>query len=90
MRKTRLSYTEKGLLHFRQIKGRIKRSQYTGNLSINIPKSTVKVFTHFPYITLENLKYALRDKVYFPFEITGKGALSAYLSGPFANQCLEL
>ena len=87
--KTRLSYTEKGFLHFRKIKGQIKHSQYTGNLSFNIPKNTIQVFAHFPYITLENLKYALKDRVYFPFEITGTGALSAYLSGPLQINALN-
>ena len=79
---TQLSYTEKGFLRFRKIKGHIKHSQYTGKLNINIFKNTIQVFTNFPYITLEDLKYALEDRMYFPFELQGTGTLSAYLTGP--------
>ena len=79
---TQLNYTEKGVLSFRQIKARIKNSKYKGNLNINIPENTIQVFANSPYITLEDLKYTLKDRVYFPFELTGTGTLSAYLRGP--------
>lgn len=79
---TQLNYTEKGILSFRKIKARIKNSKYKGNLNINIPKNTIQVFANSPHITLEDLKYILKDRVYFPFELTGTGTLSAYLTGP--------
>ncbi|MDE0118445.1 MAG: translocation/assembly module TamB domain-containing protein [Bdellovibrionales bacterium] len=87
--KTQLSYTEKGFLHFRNINGQIKKSQYTGNFNINIPENTIQVFAHFPYLNLEDLKYALKDRVYFPFEITGRGTVSAYLNGPLKINALN-
>ncbi|MYE07467.1 MAG: hypothetical protein F4X95_01770, partial [Oligoflexia bacterium] len=87
--KAQLSYTEKGFLHFRNIEGQIKKSQYKGNVNINIPENTIQVFAHFPYINLKNLKYALKDQVYFPFEITGTGTVSAYLNGPLKINALN-
>ena len=86
---TKLQYTEKGLLSFRKIKAQIKKSQYKGNLNINILKNTIQLFAHFPYITLEDLKYGLKDRVYFPFDITGSGTLSAYLNGPLKINALS-
>ena len=79
---TQVNYTETGILHFRQVKGQIRKSNYKGNVSINIPRDTIRLFAHFPFITLENIKYALEERVSFPFKITGKGTLSAYLNGP--------
>ena len=87
--KAQLSYTEKGFLHFRNIDGQIKKSQYKGNININLPKNTIQVFAHFPYINLENLKYALKDRLYFPFEIKGTGTVSAYLNGPLKINALN-
>ena len=86
---TKLQYTEKGLLSFRKIKAQIKKSQYKGNLNINIPENTIQLFAHFPYITLEDLKHGLKDRVYFPFEITGAGTLSVYLNGPLKINALN-
>lgn len=79
---TLLHYTEKGVLRFRKIIGQIKNSQYKGNLSINIFENTIKLFTHFPSVKLQNLKHALENRVYLPFEITGAGTLNVYLNGP--------
>ena len=87
--KTQVSYTEKGLLRFRKIRGQVNKSLYKGNCSINIFKNNIQVFAHFPYVTLENLKYALKDRIYFPFEISGTGTVSAYLNGPLKINALN-
>lgn len=87
--RTKLNYTEKGLLSFRKIKAQIKKSQYKGNININILENTIQVFAHFPHITLEDLKYGLKDRVYFPFELTGSGILSLYLNGPLKINALN-
>ena len=80
--KTYFNYTNKGILHFRKIRGQVKQSKYKGNLSINIFKNTIQAFAHSSRITLENIKYILKDRIYFPFEITGTGTFSGYLNGP--------
>ncbi len=79
---TLLNYTEKGVLRFRKITGQIKTSQYKGNISINIFENTIKLFTHFPRVNLENLQYAVKNRVSLPFEVTGAGTLAVYLDGP--------
>ena len=86
---TQLNYTEKGILRFRKINGQIKNSHYKGNLSINIFKNTIKLWTHFPHVTLQDLKHALANQVHFPFEITGTGALNGYLTGPLKVNALS-
>ena len=88
--KAQVNYTKNGLLRFRKINGQIKNSKYKGNLNINLFKNTIQMFSHFPfYITLEDLKYALKDRVYFPFQLTGTGTLSAYLNGPLKINALN-
>ena len=79
---TYFNYTKKGILHFRKIQGQVKQSKYKGNLNIDIFKNTIQAFAHSSRITLENIKYILKDRIYFPFEITGTGTFSGYLNGP--------
>ena len=86
---TVLSCTEKEFLHFRKIQGRVLRSRYTGNVGINIPKNTIQAFVHFPYITLENLKYILKDRVHFPFDISGAGTANGYLNSSLKLNALS-
>ena len=78
----RFTGIKKGALRFRKIKGSIGRSRYTGNLSVNTLKNTIQIFADFPYLTLPDLKYALKERVYFPFNIKGEGPVSVYLNGP--------
>lgn len=80
--KAQVNYTEKGSLRFRKINGSIKESQYKGNVNIDIFNNTIQVFAHSPYITLNNLKYILEDRVSFPFQINGAGTFNAYLNSP--------
>ena len=87
--KTQLSYTDIGVLRFRKIKGQLKKSLYTGNLNIHLFKNTIQLFAHLPRVTLQDVKYALKNRVYFPFEISGSGALSAYLNGPLKINALN-
>ena len=84
-----LSYTKKGWLRFHNINGRLNKSNYTGNVRINIPDNTIKLFTSFPALTLKDLKYALEQRMYFPFELDGNGTLTAYLSGPLEINALS-
>ncbi len=87
--KTRFTGVKGGVLRFRKIRGQIGRSQYTGNLSVNVLKNTIQVFADFPYLTLQDLKHALKNRVHFPFEISGAGAVSAYLNGPLKINSLS-
>ena len=80
--KTQVNYTEKGSLRFRRIYGSIKESRYKGNVNIDIFNNTIQVFAHSPYITLNNLKHVLEDRVSFPFQIDGAGTFNAYLNSP--------
>ncbi len=82
-------YTEKGLLRFRKINGQFQKSQYRGNVSLNIPKNRIRVFAHSPFITLKDLKQALENHVPFPFSIKGKGHFSGYLEGPLQANILS-
>ena len=82
-------WTENGLLRFRKIKGKFKKTQYRGNISINIPKNSIRVFAHSPFITLQDLKSALKNHIYFPFSIKGKGRFSGYLQGPLQANILS-
>ena len=82
-------YTEKGFLHFRKINGRFQKSRYKGNVSFNIPKNYIRVFAHSPFITLQDLKQALKNHVPFPFSIKGKGNFSGYLEGPLQANILS-
>ena len=86
---TQVDWTEKGILHFRKVKGTFKKSQYKGNVSINIPENSIRVFAHSPFITLQNLKEALKNHIYFPFSIKGKGRFSGYLQGPLQANILS-
>ena len=87
--KTQVGWTEKGILNFRKIKGRFKKSQYRGNVSINIFENSIRVFAHSPFITLQDLKSALKNHIYFPFSIKGKGLFSGYLQGPLQANILS-
>ena len=80
--RAQVNYTEKGSLRFRKIQGSIKESQYKGNVNIDIFNDTIQVFAHSPYITLNNLKHVLGDRVSFPFQIDGAGTFNAYLNSP--------
>ena len=84
-----LNYTKKGWLRFHNIKGRINQSNYTGNVRINIPNDRIKLFASFPTLTLKDLKYALAQRLHFPFELDGNGTLTAYLSGPLEINALS-
>ena len=84
-----LNYTDKGWLRFHNIKGRLSKSSYKGNVRIHIPENTINVFTSFPSITLQDLKQALSRRLYFPYEIAGQGALTAYISGPLQINALS-
>ena len=87
--KARFNYTQKEILHFRNISGRIQKSNYTGNVSIDISKDTIKSFINFPHLQLAHLKYALKDRVRFPFDIRGSGTLTAYLDSPLQVNALS-
>ena len=85
----RLNYTQKQVLHFRNIRGRVRKSSYTGNVSINVSNDSIKSFLHFPYIRLVDLKYVLKDRISVPFEINGSGVLSAYMDSPLQLNALS-
>ena len=87
--KTQVDWTEEQILHFRKIKGRFKKSQYKGNISVNIPNNSIRVFAHSPFISLSDLKSALKNHIYFPFSLKGKGHFSGYLQGPLQANILS-
>ena len=82
-------WTEKGILSFRKVQGRFKQSQYKGRVSIDIPKNSIRLFAHSSFITLPDLKSALKNHIYFPFSIKGKGRFSGYLQGPLQANILS-
>ncbi len=87
--RTQLNYTKKGWLRFQNIKGSLNKLNYTGNVRINIPENTIKLFASCPSLTLRDLKYALEKRLYFPFELDGNGTLTAYVSGPLEINALS-
>ena len=84
-----LRYTQQGWLRFQNIKGQLNKSNYTGNVRINIPDNTIKLFASLPSLTLKDLKYALEKRMNFPFELDGNGTLTAYVSGPLKINALS-
>ena len=69
-------------MQFRNIKGQIQKSKYTGNINIDIFNNHIHLFSYFPFVRLEDIKLSLKERVFFPFSISGKGTLTAYLNGP--------
>ena len=86
---TLLHYTQNGILSFERISGVLNKSRYKGNVRVNIPNNSIKLFASFPSLNLKNLKQALKDRLYFPFELDGAGRLTAYVSGPLKINALS-
>jgi hypothetical protein len=79
--KSEVSYQD-SLLKFTKLNGQIKQSQYSGNIDINIPKSTINVNAKFPFLRGEDLLYTFHKRVHLPFQITGTGSAQINLWGP--------
>ncbi len=78
---TRFQYSEKNILHFKNIKGHIQKSHYTGRVSVDVKKDRLKAFAHLPRARLSDLKEILKTRgPQLPFPAQGRGSLTAYFN----------
>jgi translocation and assembly module TamB len=71
-----------GTLNIKNIKGKIKSSQYTGDVSIFLKNSTIKVHGYSPFLDASDLKSVFDRKVDLPFSVSGTGSATLNVFGP--------
>lgn len=73
---------KEGLLNFRQIQGSIISTRYSGNLTIDLPKSELSLQGKIPYADIEDVQQIFTRYVKLPITITGTGMGEIKASGP--------
>jgi len=71
-----------GVLQFAQLLGQAGTSRYSGQVSVNIPRSEIYVHVKSPYADLTDIKEAFARKVNLPFSLSGTGSIEVKGWGP--------
>lgn len=78
---SQVSY-KKGLLTFDNIVGKLKDTQYQGELSVDVLNEQIAASLNFPILDIENVQKATQRVLPLPIDFKGSGSATIELSGP--------
>ncbi len=73
-----------GVIQFGNLLGQAGTSRYTGQVSVNIPRSEISIQAKSPYADLADIREVFGRKVKLPFAVAGTGTVDVTGSGPLA------
>lgn len=77
----RIKY-RKGHLFFNEIAGALNKTQYLGDLDVNLNNNSLQGDFRSPTVDIADVAIMIRHLVKFPIEVQGLGAARAHIEGP--------